>query len=58
MPNVEAVVCNIRFIDRPTCSCGLKMESVEYEGYYDSFNYWVCQNCDLDDTASKDTLKY
>jgi hypothetical protein len=33
---------------RPTCSCGEKMKFVEYEGYYDSFWYWDCDNKDCD----------
>lgn len=38
----------IKFELRPVCSCGVKMKLVEYKGYYDSFNYWRCDNCDLD----------
>jgi hypothetical protein len=38
----------IKFEQRPTCSCGVKMKLVKFEGYYDSFNYWCCDNCDLD----------
>jgi hypothetical protein len=38
----------INFEQRPTCSCGVKMKLVEYKGYYDSFNYWRCDNCKLD----------
>jgi hypothetical protein len=33
---------------RPTCSCGVKMKLVEYEGYYDGFRYWICENCDME----------
>ena len=37
-------------IERPTCSCGAKMQIVRYVGYYDEFNYWTCpnQNCNID----------
>ena len=37
-------------IERPTCSCGAKMQVVRYVGYYDEFNYWVCPNedCNVD----------
>lgn len=38
---------NIKFELRPVCSCGAKMKLIEYVGYYDSFNYWRCDNCDL-----------
>lgn len=34
---------------RPTCSCGAKMDIIEYTGYYDDFKYWRCDECDLDD---------
>lgn len=40
---------NIKFEQRPKCSCGAKMKLVEYKGYYDSFKYWCCDNCSLDD---------
>jgi len=38
----------IKFKDRPKCSCGVKMKLERYKGYYDLFNYWVCDNCELD----------
>lgn len=38
----------IKFEERPTCFCGVKMKLVKYQGYYDSFKYWECDNCDLD----------
>jgi hypothetical protein len=38
----------VKFENRPRCSCGVKMKLVEYRGYYDEFNYWCCDNCDLD----------
>lgn len=43
----------IKFELRPVCSCGVKMKLVEYKGYYDSFNYWRCDNCDLDNKIQK-----
>ena len=43
----------IKFELRPVCSCGVKMKLVEYKGYYDSFNYWRCDNCDLDKKIQK-----
>lgn len=33
---------------RPTCSCGERMIIVQYNGYYDEFNYFICTNCELD----------
>ena len=37
--------------ERPTCSCGERMQLDEYTGYYDSFKYWQCNACDLDGRA-------
>ena len=34
--------------DRPTCSCGRKMRIVEYESYYETFNYFDCGHCEVD----------
>ena len=34
--------------DRPTCSCGEKMQLKDYQGYYDDFKYWECDNEDCD----------
>lgn len=39
---------NIKFEKRPMCSCGVKMKLINYMGYYDSFKYWRCDNCKLD----------
>ena len=39
----------VKFEYRPKCSCGVKMKLVEHRGYYDRFNYWRCDNCELDD---------
>ena len=39
---------NVKFKNRPTCSCGTKMKLIKYTGYYDTFNYWRCDNCELD----------
>lgn len=33
---------------RPVCSCGSKMDIVEFKGYYDEFNYFECSKCELD----------
>ena len=33
---------------RPTCSCGQKMIVVKFTNYYDEFNYFECDSCDLD----------
>lgn len=41
------------FAKRPVCSCGVKMKLVQYKGYYDSFNYWCCENCALDNEIQK-----
>lgn len=35
----------VKFENRPTCSCGVKMKLVSYVGCYESFNYWDCDNC-------------
>lgn len=43
----------LKFEDRPVCSCGVKMKLVEFKGYYENFNYWRCDNCDLDDRMQK-----
>lgn len=40
---------------RPICSCGHKMELVEFIGHYDIFNYWNCSNCDLEDKINEFT---
>lgn len=37
------------FVNRPICSCGVKMKLVEYNGYYEGFKYWKCESCELDD---------
>lgn len=44
MPNKK-----VKFEQRPTCSCGVKMKLVMYEGYYEEFKYWRCDSCHLDD---------
>lgn len=38
----------IKVENRPTCSCGRKMTIVEYEGYYEKFNYFDCGYCEVD----------
>lgn len=38
----------IKVEDRPVCSCGRKMIIVEYKGYYDTFNYFYCEDCEID----------
>lgn len=38
----------IKFKDRPICVCGCKMKLIKYKGYYESFNYWACDNCKED----------
>lgn len=43
----------IKFEQRPSCSCGVKMKIVEYKGYYASFKYWRCDNCALDNKMQK-----
>lgn len=39
----------VKFQDRPTCSCGVKMKLIKYVGYYDEFKYWRCDNCNLNE---------
>ena len=39
----------VPFRERPVCSCGVKMKLVEFKGYYTSFKYWKCENCNLDE---------
>lgn len=43
----------VKIKNRPICSCGVKMKLVEYKGYYENFNYWACENCDLDNEIQK-----
>lgn len=43
----------VKFENRPTCSCGVKMKLVSYRGYYDEFNYWGCDNCNLERDMQK-----
>jgi len=31
---------------RPTCSCGTEMTYVSFEGYYDTREFWICENKD------------
>lgn len=38
---------------RPTCSCGVKMKLIKYKGYYDTFQYWSCENCELETKLDK-----
>jgi hypothetical protein len=38
---------------RPTCSCGEKMKFVEFQGYYNSFWYWDCDKCDIQDNMEQ-----
>mgnify|MGYP001310883911 FL=1 len=38
---------------RPTCSCGEKMKLVEFQGYYNSFWYWDCDKCDIQDNMEQ-----
>ena len=39
----------LKFERRSICSCGVKMKLINYVGYYESFKYWRCDNCNLDD---------
>lgn len=41
------------FAKRPVCSCGAKMKLAQYKGYYDTFNYWCCDNCGLGDEIQR-----
>ena len=43
----------IKFENRPKCLCGAKMKLIKYVGYYDSFVYWECDNCDIQDKMNK-----
>ena len=43
-----AVMSKIPEDKRPTCSCGQKMIVVKFTNYYDEFNYFECDSCDLD----------
>ena len=43
----------IKFEKRPLCSCGTKMKLVKFKGYYEEFNYWRCDNCNLDNEMQK-----
>jgi hypothetical protein len=41
------------FEKRPTCTCGAKMKFIEYNGYYDVFYYWDCENCNIQNEMDK-----
>ncbi|SDX64546.1 hypothetical protein [Salimicrobium album] len=41
------------FDKRPTCACGVKMKFTEYRGYYDSFWYWECENCNIENEMER-----
>ena len=44
---------------RPTCSCGEKMTIEKYQGYYEEFNYFVCDKCSVDaDDYDADYTQY
>lgn len=50
---VGGVSLKIKFENRPICSCGAKMKLVKFIGYYEEFNYWRCDNCELDKKMQK-----
>jgi hypothetical protein len=29
---------------RPVCACGTEMTYVEFRGYYDELEFWICEN--------------
>lgn len=31
---------------RPVCACGTEMTYVEFIGYYDEREFWICENTD------------
>jgi hypothetical protein len=41
---------------RPVCACGTEMTYAEFNGYYDSFEYWLCENnaCSVKDSFVAD----
>lgn len=48
---------SIKFKQRPTCACGDKMSLVEYNGYYDSFRYWECNQCEIDEEIQNENIR-
>ena len=40
--------CEIKNGNRPVCSCGELMKLIYYQGYYDDFKYWECDNKDCE----------
>lgn len=31
---------------RPTCACGEEMSYIQFRGYYDEIEFWLCENDD------------
>jgi len=45
---------------RPVCACGTEMTYIEFKGYYDEIEFWICENQDCkteDDFIADDTIK-
>lgn len=45
---------------RPVCACGTEMTYIEYKGYYDEREFWICENDECkteDDFIADDTDK-
>jgi hypothetical protein len=41
---------------RPVCACGTEMTYVEFRGYYDEREFWICENrgCKTEDEFKPD----
>lgn len=45
---------------RPLCACGTEMTYIEFKGYYDEMEFWICENQDCkteDDFIADDTIR-
>ena len=41
---------------RPVCACGTEMTYVQFTGYYDEREFWICENrsCTTEDSFEPD----
>jgi hypothetical protein len=45
---------------RPNCACGAEMTYIQFKGYYDEMEFWICENKDCkteDDFVADDTIR-
>jgi hypothetical protein len=43
---------------RPVCVCGTEMTYVQFSGYYDEREFWICENrdCKIEDEFKPDEI--